>query len=354
MGLIALWALFLAPAASAQVRVSVQWVYPIETLYLADLSPYTVGAQPEFLLINLLNGATQQTVVLEITVDQERPTASRIYQGRTDPFPVTGTGLRLTNRELSCSSCPYGIDHGEISSEWEDLLAETGRFPAGTYLIRVRILNGTGTLELHRGEVRIELVNPTRIELLSPGTPFGESPELLTNPTPRFLWSSDAGLTAVSSEYRIRVVPVDGAASPEDAIQQFAAWEATTSANTAVYPGSASAIPLIAGGTYAWQVVREVRGSAGGELLASPIYWFRIAGAQSSDVAAPGQGTGGDVGTGGLLQELARLLGLVNLEGFRPTGQIYVDGRLYPADRLEELLRALVSGEIAIQSITVR
>jgi hypothetical protein len=352
VGMMALWALILAPAASAQVRVSVQWLYPIESLYLADLSPYTVGAQPEFLSINLLNGATQQTVRLEVTLSRERPTASQIFRGTTDPFVVTGTGRRITNRDLACDDCPYALDDAEITTEWEDLLAETGRFPAGSYVIRVRVLNGAGTLELDRSEVRIELVNPSRIELVSPGTRFGETPELVTNTTPRFLWSSDAGVVSGGGEYQIRVVPVDEAASAEDAIQQFASWEATTRATTAIYPGSVSAIPLQPGGTYVWQVVREVRGSSGTELISSPIYWFRMAEAQTGDDPA-GQGTGGAVGVGNQLQQLARTLGL-DLSGFRPTGQISVDGQLYPADRLEELLRAILAGEISIQSITVR
>src|SRR5688572_14487313 len=68
VGLIALWALIFAPGASAQVGVSVQWLYPIESLYLADLSPYTVGAQPEFLSILLTGGGTGQNVVLEVSL----------------------------------------------------------------------------------------------------------------------------------------------------------------------------------------------------------------------------------------------------------------------------------------------
>jgi len=67
----------------------------------------------------------------------------------------------------------------------------------------------------------------------------------------------------------------------------------------------------------------------------------------------PGDGGGGDVGTVNQLRQLARTLG-IDLSGFRPTGLIYVDGQPYPADRLEELLRAILAGEISIQSITVR
>ena len=54
------------------------------------------------------------------------------------------------------------------------------------------------------------------------------------------------------------------------------------------------------------------------------------------------------------LRRLAALLGLPDLAGFRPTGQLIVDGQPHPADRLEELLRAILSGELSVNSITVR
>ena len=63
-------ALLVPPGSDGQVRVTVQWLYPIETLYLADLSPYSGGRQPDFLAIHLLNGASQQLVVLEVSQSQ--------------------------------------------------------------------------------------------------------------------------------------------------------------------------------------------------------------------------------------------------------------------------------------------
>ncbi len=134
-------------------------------------------------------------------------------------------------------------------------------------------------------------------------------------------------------------------------MEGFASWEATTNAPTALYPGSVSAIPLRPGETYSWQVVREIRSSSGTELLESSIYWFRMADARGG----AGQGvSGGEVALANQLRRLAALLGLPDLAGFRPTGQLIVDGQPYPADRLEELLRAILSGELSVNSITVR
>lgn len=351
LALIGLGALLLAPPVGAQVAVSVQWLYPMETLYLADLSGYTQSRQPEFLSVSLLNGAAQpQQIVLEVTFDRLRPSSAQIFLGTTDPFVLSGTGRRLTNRDLSCENCEVGIENAQLADDFETLLAESGRFPAGSYLVTVRALQ-PGGVELDRGSATFELANPSRIELLSPGRPFGDTPEILSGQTPRFVWSSDAGMASGGGEYTIRVVRVEAAASAEDAIQGFANWEGMTTATTALYPGSVSAIPLEPGGTYAWQVVRAVRSSAGTDPLESPIYWFRMAEAQ----IGADQGSGGDVGAGNQLALLAQLLGLGDeLSGFRPTGQILVDGQPVPADQLEELLRAIQAGEISINSINVR
>ena len=321
-------ALLVPPGADGQVRVTVQWLYPIKTLYLADLSPYSGGRQPDFLAIHLLNGASQQLVVLEVTLRRERPTASDVFTGSTDPFPLTGTSRRIINRDLACEECDVGIEHAEVSNEFEDLVAQSGRFPAGSYVVVVRVLTPQG-LELDRGEVRIQLVNQTRVEPVSPGRPFGETPQIVTTPNPRFLWSADAGVVSGGGTYRIRVVPVDGAASAEDAVEGFASWEATTNAPTALYPGSVSAIPLRPGETYAWQVVREIRSSSGTELLESSIYWFRMADARGG----AGQGvSGGEVALANQLRRLAALLGLPDLAGFRPDRAAH-RGRPAPSGR---------------------
>ena len=43
-----------------------------------------------------------------------------------------------------------------------------------------------------------------------------------------------------------------------------------------------------------------------------------------------------------------------DLDGFRPTGQILVDGVPVSIEGLEALIRALLAGEISVHSITVR
>ena len=135
-------------------------------------------------------------------------------------------------------------------------------------------------------------------------------------------------------------------------MQGFASWEAETTATTALYPGSVSAIPLATGANYAWQVTRDLRTSGGSQSIASPVWWFRMAGATNTN--APPQ-EGGDIGATVQLRSLGDVLGLgALLAGFRPTGQIIVDGKPMSAEYLEALLRAILSGDVAVHSVTVR
>ena len=303
-----------------------------------------------------MNGAaSQQSVVLELIVRQEQPSSRLLFEGSTDPFEVRGSVRRITNRDLASRNSDVSIRNYDIASAGEDLsetTARTGRLPSGTYVFQTRVTMPGGLL-LDEDEVRVDLVNPTRLELLTPGGPFGDQPEVVNASAPRFQWSTDEGLIGGSQQYRIRVVPVDAAASPEEAMQGFASWDAVTSATTAIYPGSVSAIPLVPGSTYAWQVTREVLTSGGTQSLASPIYWFKMA-----DGTGAGSASGGaaaDIGRETQLFQLLQRLGLGgDLVGFRPTGQMLVDGSPVSIENLEPLLRAILSGDVAVRTITVR
>ncbi|MBI4521542.1 MAG: hypothetical protein HY701_11950, partial [Gemmatimonadetes bacterium] len=55
------------------------------------------------------------------------------------------------------------------------------------------------------------------------------------------------------------------------------------------------------------------------------------------------------------LNQLGQNLGLGNeLAGFRPMGQLIVDGQPLPIEGLQELVRAILAGEIAVQTIIIR
>ena len=115
-------AALLAPPAVAQVRVTTQLLFPVETVYAADFVPFSVGQQPDFLGITLMNGAaSQQSVVLELIVRQERPFSRLLFEGSTDPFELRGSVRRITNKDLASQNSDVSIRNYDIASAVEDL-----------------------------------------------------------------------------------------------------------------------------------------------------------------------------------------------------------------------------------------
>jgi hypothetical protein len=339
--------------AAAQVAVTMQWVYPVESMFIADFTPYSVGRNPDFLSLTMVEGTgREQTVVLEMTIERETPQRTLMFTGATDPFLLQGV-RRVTNRDLTTTGSDVALDHYDISDAGEQLV-ETGRLPAGTYLFSARVLAQLG-VELGSAQLRLEIGNPSRIEPLAPGSLVGDAPTLVTTPSPRFLWSSDGAIGGAPATYTLRVVRADGAASAEEAMQGFASWQTVTTTTSAIYPGSAAALPLEPGGTYAWQVTRDVRTTAGVERVESPIYWFTVAASASgTSGASTSLGSAAERAMRSRLEQLYRALGLAELTGFYRVTGLTVDGRSMPIDGVEELLAAIAAGEVPLLSIRVR
>ena len=109
-----------------------------------------MGQQPDFLGITLQNGSSQpQSVVLEVLIRQERPSSVLLFEWSTDPFVLQGAIRRLTNRDLASERSDVVITDYEIGPDADDMtekVAQTGRFPSGTYLFQVRIRAAGGLL----------------------------------------------------------------------------------------------------------------------------------------------------------------------------------------------------------------
>ena len=69
-----------------------------------------------------MNGAaSQQTVVLELIVRQERPSSRLLFEGSTDPFVLRGSVRRITNKDLASQNNDVSIRNYDIASAVEDL-----------------------------------------------------------------------------------------------------------------------------------------------------------------------------------------------------------------------------------------
>jgi hypothetical protein len=334
----------LAPASgSAQVQVSIRRLASVEAIYLADLLPGSAGARPDLLGITLVSQGTG-SVVLEVDVAREHPSPVEIFRGTTDPFALQGGVRHLTVRDLSTDGGEFALTDYSVNDDvLSDPGLQSGRLPAGTYVFTVTARSPEGGM-LDSDELRITLGSASRVDLLAPGVAAdaGAAPRV-PGPTPRFLWSTDGESSA--ARYRLRVVRVDGEGSATEAVQAgFPVWETVTSLTSALYPASAQAIALEPGGTYAWQVTREVGTSGGAEPVESPIYWFRIDGPGATAAAADPA-----------FAILLRALGLSPaLDGFTPVGARLQDGRVISLQELEALLAAIAAGEIPVLSVRVQ
>jgi hypothetical protein len=345
----------MAEEAAAQVGITLQWIYPVETVYVSDFIPRPGGQNPDFVSITLMESTGRdQQVTLELSIAMEQPDPGLLFRGITDPFVLRGV-RRITNRELTGRGSDVSFQDYDVGTDNEAIL-QTGTLPSGTYLVRAVVRSAQG-VELDQDEVTLTLGNPTRVELLAPGRPVGEPPPLVSTPSPRFLWSADGSITGAGfASYTLRVARADGASSGEEAMQGFASWQTVLSQTSTLYPGSAQALPLEPGGTYAWQVTREVRTSGGVERLESPIYWFRMG---TGGMAQSGAGrsllSGANQAVAMRLSELFRAIGLAEeLAGFSTVTGVLVDGRAVPVTGVAELLAAIAAGEITIKSIRVR
>src|SRR5688572_29263665 len=87
--------------AAAQVQVTLRTLYPVEAIYISDLTPNSANSNPGLFDITLINGAPGgQSVVLQFTVTRLQPSRAQIFSGTTDPFQLTGSTRRITTRDL--------------------------------------------------------------------------------------------------------------------------------------------------------------------------------------------------------------------------------------------------------------
>lgn len=338
------WAAVAPAPGSAQVQVSIRRLAPVEAIFVSDLLPGSAGLRPDLLGITLISQDASRAVVMEVRVARETPRPLEIFRGTTDPFIPRDPVRHLTTRDLATDGGEFALTDFSVN---DDLLDEaglqSGRLPAGTYLFTVTVRSTQGAV-LDSDELRIILGQSARVELLSPGIPADAGPPpIVPGPTPRFLWSADGN--SAQARYRLRVARVDGEGSAVEAIQGgFPVWETSTSTTSALYPASVQAVRLEPGGTYAWQVTREVATSGGDEPVESPIYWFRVGGG----------GTAADAGDPAFAILLRALGFSPQLDGFVPVSARLQDGRVIPLAELEVLLAAIAAGDVPLLSVRVQ
>jgi hypothetical protein len=248
------------------VMTTVQTVM-LETLRISDIDPISPETAPLVLTITVFNDDVPRDLSVRVNVTGERFGSLGFARKRLGPVAPHAV-VTFTNRDFDSYNISMGAD------PLIDLALERGVLPADVYQFDVEVLDHT-TLQrgvlVGTGKGFLETSNPgAQFDLLGPGTPFGQEPELIANPAPLFQWTSEAR-TFDFALYEVR----PGQTSPEDVVTGrpvFSRDELT--GNSFTYPNFAEA--LQPGMTYAWQLHARVLTSGGIERLPSPVYWFAM------------------------------------------------------------------------------
>ncbi len=338
--------------AHAQLQVEIVPVGNIETFYLSDLDPLQTGNASDFFLIRLTNpGASATSAYLHFELGSNA--YGTLATGQTDPFILDPGVTQIGNTDLTTLGQQYSLQDYDIDTQSAEELGnrilESGVLPSDTYTFTLRLYSDTGVFQDDAIWMR-PVINPSRVDLLAPGAEFGGTLPVVAGETPQFFWATDALSDALTARFRIRVVKVEGAATAEEAMQGYAAWEETVpnsnapQSTSAIYPAGVSALPLEAGGTYAWQVERLVETSGGIREIESEIFWFKM-----EDFSAGFAGASITEEVQNMMDQLLGAQGMGDeLEGFRPTGTVLIDGRPVDINALRELLQQILTGQLTV------
>jgi hypothetical protein len=360
--------LCLPSVGRGQVALDFTWnQLDMQTFFVADFidlaqETYDVSSHPELFTAILTNtSGVSQYVAVRITFGVENLNAGNLaesYPGlamiETTVFEVPATGRIFTNRDISDQASDIGILDSTVdedaTGDLKDLILQTGLLPSGRYIFDIELLDAERQLIQVLQRTRW-VSNPTRVDLVGPGDEFGQTLPVVATSTPQFFWSTDATASTINTRFQIRVVRVEDATSAEEAMSAFAVWEEeVTNRMTAVYPSSVDAIPLEAGASYAWQVLRIVETSSGSVDIESPIYWFKM-----EDPAAGVIGASVDEEVDQMIDQIQEMQGVGDqLEGYRPTGQVIVDGQPMNLNALRNLLEQVLNGQLQIGTIIIR
>ncbi|UCD39229.1 MAG: hypothetical protein JSW54_07065 [Fidelibacterota bacterium] len=257
--------------------------------------------------------------------------------------------------------------------QMKSLIIQSGRLPDGTYRFEVTVHNLTNPAGSYTKEETVISAYPISLGLISPGGPLEDTTNTaITTTYPFFQWESDP---CAICGYRIRVAEfVPGEHSTmDDAIEdqtvlpldQAAGYfpppnEEPLATTSFQYPQS-GAIDLEPGHIYVWQVQKSIPTTEGDETINSFIWAFQII----DPTSAAGTTTGaGLVVQGPILRLLQNAMGADSfdevfgvggdLEGFRPTQGIRLNGESIDPSQVNAINDALQQGTVTIISVEVQ
>ncbi|HFE64982.1 MAG TPA: hypothetical protein ENK14_11305 [Caldithrix sp.] len=348
-----------------------------QVFYVGDIDPAGLGNAPTYFDLTLTNTGDPQQIILRFEL---RVNGESIAEAESDPFTLpTGTFV-FTNNQLNTGTAVipgtteeielknYSLDFDRVENLKSQILA-TGKLPSGSFEFWIGWqpyqTGGTGQWvpDPNLNDNILTITNPTTLEPLYPGNRVSENLLMeVPSPYPYFLWQSDASLFNLTV---IKKYPGD--ASIQDVLShepvlkiegypQLVFQYPTDSSPLTFYGQTGNQVGqsvgpirmLEPGATYYWFVQAVIQTVSNDIILNSDVYQFKVASGEQTP------------GTENLVSiYLQQILGdqfdqyMQLLDGFSPTGNLYLNGAPVDLNMLAEFISKLNNQKIEIQNITV-
>jgi len=313
------------------ITISCRQTRDINVFFISDLSQEAMIKEEPFFTAEISNDDTTDTNHYTLIFKIISNDYGKLVEGISSPFTFSVNTIEITSQSIMEENSlirmqDYKIEEG--GDELKRILRTTGVLPGGSYTISLIIKNNAQNTVAEK-ECSIELKNPGNIESISPGTPYGSPPQVISNTRPVFQWSSDGDLFKIV----ISKVGRDNI-SQEEAIEEMPIFTAdNVSGYIFQYPDNA---PELEDGLYAWQITSTSMSSSGEFKVKSGVYWFQVLTSQSK-----------------IIEILKHLLGEDNpyikeiiLKGYIPTGKITINGNYTGTKEFSQIMNGLTQNDI--------
>lgn len=191
--------------------------------------------------------------------------SKQIVTARTSAFNLATGIKKLNSQEMS------PIDVKEYNTNIEQTLNKTGTFESGTYTICISVLDAGNGEVLGDFCNDYEIINMTKMELLSP-----EDKEEILYLLPEFSWLPPVPLPPGKNiSYQFQIVEILNRQTPEYAFQANPVYFYSNKINTTLFQYPVAAMPLVNGQHYAWEIITFIDNI---QYSVSPVWEFKYKG----------------------------------------------------------------------------
>ncbi len=320
----------------------------VQMFFMNDLDLNNPGNNPLLFWVRIRNDARQRRVTISLKIVSQK--YGVLAEGVSTPFLLKpDTLIELDNRKLAQGQGPFELKDYALNEEnltkLRNAILSTGLLPSDHYAFLLKIQDVQEPAVENEKDISLDITNPTVVDLVSPGVSVGSAslPTVYTR-QPQFVWNSNASTFVLTVCEKL---PSDS--SPEEVMENVPRYKGVVHGNAFLYPAS-GAYPLESGKTYYWQLEALVQTSRGSQKLKSEIWGFKIARSEAPDRQFAEE----QVRLFLQSEQLRNLLNAGALQGYKPTGVVFVNGRPVSMEDVQMILQKIESGQFKVLSVEIQ